>query len=135
MQAPVTSFRIIACMYLPLLGALAATERSLVKQPESKVGQTKNVAIIYGVISVALIAAVITGQNINGQQLSTKSDIWLPVFLLLTAIGVYRKTRWGRWLGYLVSIPFFINVPVGTFLGGYMLWHLTKYRGSFKQWI
>ena len=122
-------------MYLPLLGALAATERSLVKQPESKVGQTKNVSIIYGVISVALIAAVLTGQNINGQQLSMKSDIWLPVFLLLTAIGVYRKTRWGRWLGYLVSIPFFINVPVGTFLGGYMLWHLTKYRGSFKQWM
>ena len=31
MQAPVTSFRIIACMYLPLLGALCARELVLVK--------------------------------------------------------------------------------------------------------
>ncbi|MGQ8366191.1 hypothetical protein [Glaciecola sp. 1036] len=107
----------------------------MVEQQESKVGQTKNVAIIYGMISVGLITAVVTGQTINGQQLSSTNDIWLPVFLLFTSIGVYRKTWWGSWFGYLVSVPFFINVPVGTFLGGYMLWHLTKYRDSFKHWI
>ena len=32
MQAPVTSFRIIACMYLPLLGAFEAVEKPLSKR-------------------------------------------------------------------------------------------------------
>tara|TARA_B100000780_G_scaffold262425_1_gene215554 strand:+ start:2750 stop:3064 length:315 start_codon:yes stop_codon:yes gene_type:complete len=102
---------------------------------DSKVGQTKNVAIIYSIIASAIIIAVATEQSINSYQLTPKTDLWAPLFLLLTSIGVYRKTRWGRWFGYLVSLPFVFNAPIGSFLGGYMIWHLTKYRGSFKQWV
>ena len=66
---------------------------------DSKVGQTKNVAIIYSIIASAIIIAVATEQSINSYQLTPKTDLWAPLFLLLTSIGVYRKTRWGRWFG------------------------------------
>jgi hypothetical protein len=98
-------------------------------------GQTRKVAIIYSIISIGFIVAVMTEQSFSGLQLTVESDIWLPLLLLIASIGVIRKTIWGRWFGYLVSIPFVINAPIGTFLGGYMIWHLTKYRHLFKTWL
>ena len=63
-----------------------------------------------------------------------KTDIWLPVFWLLVSVGTLRRTKWGRWLSYPISSVLLLGVPFGTLLGGFMLWHLTKYRAAFNKW-
>jgi len=98
------------------------------------VGLTKAVAIIYLLLGTAFVVAVLSGAEFAGLKLKWHTDIWVPVIIMLAAVGTLRRTKWGRWLSYLVSSFMLVGVPVGTFLGGYMLWHLTKYRAAFNQW-
>ena len=95
-------------------------------------GMTGAIAVMYGLYGVGLLIVIGMGGSIRGIQLGWH-DAWFPILILVTALGVLRRTAWGRWLGYVVSLPLLLGVPIGTILGGYMIWHLTKYRASFSK--
>lgn len=103
-------------------------------EASTEVGLTKAVATIYLFFGAAAIAAVLSGAEIADVKLDWRTDIWLPATIVLAAIGTLRRTKWGRWLSYVISGFIILGVPIGTFLGGYMLWHLTKYRAAFNKW-
>ena len=98
------------------------------------VGLTKAISVIYFLLGVAFTVAVLRGTEVAGTKLEWRSDIWVAVFIILGAFGTLRRTKWGRWMTYIISSVFLFGVPIGTFLGGFMLWHLTKYRAAFNQW-
>ncbi len=101
---------------------------------EAAVGLTKAISIIYFILGLGVIVAALNEIEINGIVLNWKYDIWAPIFIMIIALATIRKTKWGRWLSYPFSIVILIGVPVGTILGGFMLWHLTKYRAAFTRW-
>lgn len=98
-------------------------------------GLTKPIAIIYLLLFGAFLAAALLNLNVAGFQLDRNYDAWFPAALIVVAIGILRRTIWGRWLCYIVSLPLIAGVPIGTLLGGFMVWHLTKYRGAFNKWV
>jgi hypothetical protein len=79
-----------------------------------------------------LLIAIAMHGSIQGIELGW-FDAWLPVLIVIAGIGILRRTHWGRWLGYIVSLPLLIGVPIGTIIGGYMIWQLTKYRAAFSK--
>ena len=95
-------------------------------------GMTGAIAVIYCAYGVSFLVAIGLGANIGGIDL-VWADAFLPVFTIVVGLGVLYRTRWGRWLGYVVSIPLLLGVPIGTILGGYMIWHLTQYRRLFTN--
>ena len=97
-------------------------------------GLTKAISIVYILFGLALIMAVICNAKIGNATLNWKTDIWIPIFLVISATGTLRLTKWGRWTSYLTSAILLLGVPIGTFLGAYMIWHLTKYRNQFNKW-
>jgi len=99
---------------------------------DSRPGMAGAVAVIYALYGTALLVAIAMGGSIQGIELGWP-DAWFPALILIASAGVLRRSRWGRWLGYLVSLPLLIGVPIGTMLGAYMIWHLTKYRALFSK--
>ena len=97
-------------------------------------GLTKGIGYIYLILFSTIFSAALLNVSVAGIQLNRAYDTWLPLILMAISIGVIRKTRWGRWLAYPVSIFLLIGVPIGTVLGGFMIWHLTKYRTAFSKW-
>jgi hypothetical protein len=96
-------------------------------------GVTGAVAVIYCLVGLGFLIAIAIGTDVSGQRLRW-SDAWLAVLIFGAGIGVLRRTVWGRWLGYLFSLPLILGVPVGTLLGGFMILHLTRYRAVFTKW-
>jgi hypothetical protein len=98
------------------------------------VGLTKAISIIYLIFSFGMVVAIVNGSKIGSITLNIKEDIWFPILIAVIAIATIRRTKWGRWLSYMLSFFVMLGVPIGTFLGGFMVWHLTKYRASFNKW-
>jgi len=98
----------------------------------SRPGMTGAIAVIYVLYGTGLLLAIAMGGSVQGIELMW-SDAWFPALILVAAFGILRRTRWGRWLGYLVSLPLLVGVPIGTMLGGNMIWHLTKFRALFSR--
>jgi hypothetical protein len=105
-----------------------------ITQSTSNVGLTKVISVFYFMFGGTLVVASIFGFTISHTKLHWQSDAWLPSILMFSAIGTVRLTKWGRWSSYLFSILFLLAVPIGTLFGGYMLWHLTKFRSEFNKW-
>lgn len=104
------------------------------EQIKKEYGLTRAVSIVYLLIGIGFAIASIAGVEIRGIILDWKYDIWIPLFFIITAIGTIRFTIWGRWFSYLVSFFVLYGVPIGTLLGFFMIWHLTKYRSVFNKW-
>ena len=98
------------------------------------IGLTKAISIIYLIFSIGMVIAIASGTKLGPITLNIKEDIWFPIFVAVVAIGTIRLTIWGRWFSYLLSFFVMLGVPIGTFLGGFMVWHLTKYRAAFNKW-
>jgi hypothetical protein len=60
-------------------------------------------------------------------------DAWLPGLLIIAAIGAILRRPWGRWLCYVFSISMLPEVPLGTIVGGLMIYHLTVHRDQFRR--
>jgi hypothetical protein len=95
-------------------------------------GMTGVLAVIYLLFGSSLLIAVATHGSIQGIELEWP-DAWLPALIVVAGIGILRRTHWGRWLGYIVSVPLLFGVPIGTILGGYMIWQLTRHRAAFTR--
>jgi hypothetical protein len=107
---------------------MTATPASDVREP----GITGVLAIIYMLYGSGLLVAIAMHGSIQGIELGWP-DAWLPVLIVVAGIGILRRTHWGRWLGYMVSLPLLIGVPIGTILGGYMIWQLSRHRAAFSR--
>ena len=60
------------------------------------------IAVIYLLYGTALLVAIAIGGSVQGIELGW-IDAWLPLLIVVAAIGILRRARWGRLLGYLVS--------------------------------
>lgn len=49
---------------------------------------------------------------------------------LIAGVGLWRRWRWGRWLGVILSVLYLPAFPVGTLLGAYGLWILLSEEGA-----
>jgi hypothetical protein len=95
-------------------------------------GITGFLATIYILYGSGFLIAIAMHGSVQGIELGWP-NAWLPVLIVVAGIGILRRTHWGRWLGYVVSLPLLIGVPIGTILGGYMIWQLTRHRVGFSR--
>jgi hypothetical protein len=86
----------------------------------------------YIALGVALLCACFLGGNVAGFRLQPE-DAWFPGLLVVGAIGTIFRRPWGRWLSYFFSILMLPGVPIGTIVGGLMIYHLTIYRDQFRR--
>ena len=68
----------------------------------------------------------------TGRALAITAAILAPPSLLC-AWGLRRRRNWARWLGIFLGALAIVQVPVGTFLGAYVLWVLLSER--FEPWF
>ena len=97
-----------------------------------KPGVISEIAWLYIALGAACVAASLAGARIQNITLQP-ADAWLPGLLLLAGIGALLRKPWGRWLSYLFSVWLLLGVPIGTIVGGLMIYHLTIYRDQFRR--
>jgi hypothetical protein len=95
-------------------------------------GQITSIAWIYTVFGAGLFIACFAGAQIGQVRLSS-IDAVLPAVLILAAVGAIRRKSWGRWLCYGFSVLILPGVPLGTIVGGLMIYHLTIHRDQFGR--
>ncbi|WOX05055.1 hypothetical protein [Microbulbifer pacificus] len=98
-------------------------------------GSIKILSVIYMIFFGAFTIAALLNTNIQGYQLEAIYDVWVPLAFFVISFGIFRMTKWGRLLGYPVSLMLLPGVPIGTIFGGFMIWQLTKYRQGFTRWL
>lgn len=99
-----------------------------------EVGLTRTISLIFIVLFSSFLVAALLNAKVMNIQFDRTYDAWVPLFLVVVSVGVYRRTRWGRWFMYPVALFMCLGIPLGTLLGGFMFWHLTKYRAAFTTW-
>ena len=50
----------------------------------------------------------------------------LPISLFFVARGLFLQRDWARWAASAYSLLALFGIPVGTLIGGYVLWQLSK---------
>ena len=95
-------------------------------------GQITPIAWMYAIYGVGLAVACIAGAQIGQIQLSAV-DAFFPLLLIVAAAGAILRKSWGRWLCYAFSVLILPGVPLGTIIGGLMIYHLTVHRDQFRR--
>lgn len=103
-------------------------------------GHNKTLYFAHGLIGLAAFVGVIfaTAVELRGSTYSeTHSKIplalyYLPFALLqlLTAYGLFRRTRWARIIALILSVPYLWIFPFGTILTIYTWWFLHSADGK-----
>jgi hypothetical protein len=88
------------------------------------------IACIYFALGITFFAMSVLHVQLAGQRLGLQSAV-LPALLALGAVGTLLRRPWGRYLSGFFSVILLIGVPIGTFLGGFMLYHLTRNKDLF----
>lgn len=101
-------------------------------EPRSTAGQITSIAWIYAVYGAGGVIACIAGAQIGQARLSSV-DALLPALMIVAAIGAIRRKSWARWLCYAFSVFILPGAPLGTIVGGLMIYQLTIHRGQFRQ--
>ena len=97
---------------------------------QNRFGVIKVIAWIYFVLGFTFFAMGLANVQFAGQRLDSASAI-VPGLLALGAVGTLLKKQWGRYLSYFFSVILLVAVPIGTFLGAFMLYHLTHNKDLF----
>ena len=99
-------------------------------------GQVTPIAWMYAALGLALVLACLAGAQFEVQfekvQLSAV-DALFPLLLIVAAVGAILRKPWGRWLCYAFSVLILPGVPLGTIIGGLMIYHLTVHRDQFRR--
>jgi len=95
-------------------------------------GLITHIAVVYVLLGLALAVAATMHTEIGGVRLDTW-DAVAPILLILAGVGAILRKKWGRWSCYFFSAILLLGVPIGTLLGGLMLYHLTIYRDQFAR--
>ncbi len=88
-----------ACAILMTMASIAATADGSGGEP----------AIAVGFISIGLLATVAS-----------------VVVSLLAGWGLWKLKEWGRWLTIVLAIISLLGFPIGTLIGGLVIWYLLK---------
>ena len=92
----------------------------------------KIIAWIYVALGTALIGCVLFHVEIHGQQLGNAGAV-LPALMVLGAVGTLLRRQLGRYISYFFSALLLLGVPIGTFLGVYMIARLTRDKDLFVK--
>jgi hypothetical protein len=95
-------------------------------------GQITPIGWIYVVFGAGAVIMCISGVEIGHDHLRIY-DAWLPALLIIAGIGAVLRRPWGRWLCYAFSVLFLPATPLGTIVGGLMIYHLTVHRDQFRR--
>jgi uncharacterized membrane protein (DUF2068 family) len=90
---------------LALLGALAIAIFALPAVTRDTVGDDRYFAV--AAVSFGLVLIVVFG-----------------VLDLITAVGLLRLRDWARWLAIVLAAMGLLAFPVGTIVGGFIIWYL-----------
>ena len=93
-------------------------------------GQVTSIAWMYVVYGLVLCLACLAEAQIGPFQLSAV-DAFLPLLLIVAAVGAILRKSWGRWLCYMFSVLMLLGAPLGTIIGGLMIYHLTSTAINF----
>lgn len=99
---------------------------------KTKPGLISAIGFVYVALGVLGVALAVLRVRFGAMQL-TPVDAIGPGLLVVAAIGAISRKPWGRWMCYLFSAFLLLGVPIGTLLGGMMIYHLTKYRSQFVK--
>ncbi len=95
-------------------------------------GQITLIAWTYAIYGLLLAAACFARAQIGPAQLSP-ADAFLPGLLIAAAMGAILRRPWGRYLCYIFSVLILPGAPLGTIMGGLMIYHLTAHRRQFRR--
>jgi hypothetical protein len=90
------------------------------------------ICFTYIALSVIFLVASLSGARIADQQLEPLGAV-VPAVWLIGSIGTLMKKNWGRVISYGFSGLLLFGVPIGTLLGDFMIFHLTKHRELFRS--
>lgn len=102
------------------------------------------VAALVGPSFTAAAARALTESGEEGAEVGAALLVWtgramaiggavLSLPSLACGWGLMRRRRWSRWLGIFLAALAVIQIPVGTIVGGYVLWVLLTAR--FEAWF
>ena len=97
-----------------------------------KGGLITQIASIYLLLGLVLAVLALLRVKIGSYQL-VPWNAATPALLALAGLGAILRKQWGRWSCYFFSVIFLLGVPIGTILGGLMIYHLTIYRRQFDS--
>jgi hypothetical protein len=95
-------------------------------------GQVTPIAWMYAVFGLTLCLFCLAGVQIGHVQLSA-ADAFVPLLLIVAAVGAILRKPWGRWLCYVFSVLILPAAPLGSIIGGLMIYHLTVHRDQFRR--
>jgi hypothetical protein len=80
-----------------------------------------------GIASAVLLPVIHTGQALPSVMYGVLALLVLfPVSLFFVARGLFARREWARWVGVAYGVLSLIGVPIGTVIGAYVLWQLSK---------
>jgi hypothetical protein len=91
----------------------------------------KMIAWIYVALGSALMCCALMQVDLRGYRMQP-ADAILPSLMIIGAIGTLIRKQWGRYISYFFSVILLLGIPVGTFLGFFMISRLTHERDLFK---
>jgi len=94
-------------------------------------GQVTPIASLYALYGLVLCLLCLAEAEVARVQLSAV-DAFLPLLLIVAAVGAILRKPWGRWLCYVFSVLILPGAPLGTIIGVLMIYHLTIYRDQFR---
>lgn len=86
---------------------------------------------MYIVFGLCYCAASLASARIGSFQLSPL-DAWIGGSLIVAAVGGILRKPWGRWGCYFFSVLLLPGIPLGTIMGGFMIYYLKVYRDQFR---
>jgi hypothetical protein len=95
-------------------------------------GQITAIAWIYVAFGTGVLIATLSGAQLGPLPLSP-IDAILPALLIVAAVGAILRKPWGRWLCYVFSVLILPGIPLGTIVGGLMIYNLTIHRDQFRR--
>ena len=97
---------------------------------QRRFGVIATIASLYVLLGSVFVFLALTKAEFRGIQLDAWAAI-VPAIIVLAGIGTLLKQNWGRRMSYVVSAIMLIGVPIGTLLGGFMIYYLTKSKDLF----
>ncbi len=90
------------------------------------------IAWSYGIYGMGLAVTCFAGAQVGPFRLSA-TDAVLPGLMVAAALGTVLRRPWGRYLCYFFSVLILPAPPLGTVIGGLMIYQLTIYRSQFRR--
>jgi hypothetical protein len=81
------------------------------------------------VLLTVLLATTLTGELYDTVAIFVLGLLVIVLFVIVAAnvaagLGLFRMQEWGRWLGIALGVLSLPAFPVGTIVGGLIIWYL-----------